>query len=62
MMRRWAALIKRVDVFAPLLQRRQPLFARTIGIGDVVSLSAKTVDLEHRLPLLLRKVTHRGVE
>ena len=49
--RRRMALIQRVDIVAPLLERGQPLVARAIGIGDVVDLPAETVDLEHRLAL-----------
>ena len=50
------ALIQRVDIVTPLLQRRQPLRPRAIGIGDVIDLPAKTVDLEHRLALLTRQM------
>ena len=56
------ALIQRVDIVAPLLQRGQPLGARAIGIRDVVDLPAKAVDLEHRLALLARQNAHRRVE
>ena len=49
--RRRMALIQRVDIVAPLLERGQPLGPRTVGIGDVVDLTAETVDLEHRLAL-----------
>src|SRR5258708_23320908 len=56
------ALIQRVDIVAPLLKRGQPLGPRTIGIGDVVDLPAKAVNLEHRLALLARQDAHRGIE
>ena len=56
------APIERVDIVAPLLQRGQPLVARAIGIGDVVDLPAKTVDLKHRLALRARQNAHRRVE
>src|SRR6202051_2926702 len=55
-------LIKPIDVVAPLLQRLEPLVARAVGIGDVVDLPAKAVDLEHRLALLARQNAHRRVE
>jgi hypothetical protein len=45
-----------------LLQRRQPLGPRPVGIGDVVDLPAEAVDLEHRLALAARQDAHRGVE
>ena len=60
--RRRMALIQRVDVLTPLLQRGQPLRPRAIGIGDIVDLPAKTVDLKHRLALLMRENAHRRVE
>jgi len=56
------ALVQRVDIVTPLLKRRQPLGPRAIGIGDVIDLPAKTVDLEHRLALLARQNAHRRVE
>src|ERR1700737_3540094 len=56
------ALIQRVDVIAPCLQRREPLVPRTIGIGDIIDLPAKAVDLEHRLALRARQDPHRRVE
>src|SRR6185437_530969 len=55
-------LIQRVDIVAPLLDRRQPLRPRPRGIGDVVDLPAKAVDLEHRLALFARQDAHCGVE
>ena len=55
-------LVQRVDIVTPLLKRRQPFGPRTIGIGDVVDLPAKVVDLEHRLALLARQNAHRRVE
>ena len=60
--RRRMALIQRVDIVAPLLQRRQPRVARAIGIRDIVDLPAEAVDLEHRLALLARQNAHRRVE
>jgi hypothetical protein len=56
------APIERLDIVAPLLQRGQPLRARTIGIGDVIDLPAKAVDLKHRLALRARQNAHRRVE
>ena len=56
------ALIQRVDVVAPLLERGQPLGPRAVGIGDVVDLPAETVDLEHRLALVARQDAHRRIE
>src|SRR6266436_3687994 len=56
------ALIQRVDIVTPLLQRGQPFRPRTIGIGDVIDLAAKTVDLKHRLALLARQNAHRRVK
>src|SRR5581483_3128132 len=60
--RRRLPAIERVDVVAPLLQRREPLAARPVGIGDVVDLATEAVDLEHRLALLGGQDAHRGVE
>ena len=60
--RRRMALIQRVDIVAPLLQRGQPLGPRAVGIGDVVDLPAEAVDLEHRLALRARQDAHRRVE
>ena len=60
--RRRMALIERIDIVAPLLKRRQPLRPRTVGIGDVVDLPAKAVDLKHRLALLARQNPHRRVK
>jgi len=45
-----------------LLQRRQPLGPRPVGIGDVVDLPAEAVDLEHCLALAARQDAHRGIE
>src|SRR6266436_9687542 len=56
------ALIQGVDIVTPLLQRGQPFGPRAIGIGDVIDLAAKTVDLEHRLALLARQDTHRRIK
>src|SRR5258705_11399529 len=56
------ALIQRVDIIAPLLERGQPFGPRAVGIGDVVDLPAKAVDLEHRLALVARQDAHRGIE
>ena len=60
--RRRMALIQRVDIVAPLLKRGQPLRPRPVGIGDVVDLPAKAVDLKHRLALLARQNAHRRVK
>ena len=60
--RRRMALVQRVDIVTPLLQRRQPLRPRPAGIGDVVYLPAKAVDLKHRLALRARQNAHRRVE
>src|SRR5437588_10150215 len=56
------ALIKRVDVVTPLLKRGQAFVPRAVGIGDIVDLSAKAVDLKHRLALRTRQDAHCGVE
>src|SRR3974390_2228866 len=60
--RRRMALVERIDVVAPLLQRLQPFGARPVGIGDVVDLPAEAVDLKHRLALRTRQDAHRRVE
>src|SRR6185437_10828939 len=60
--RRRMALIERVDVVAPLLDRRQPFRPRPGGISDIVNLPAEIVDLEHRVALLARQDPHRCVE
>ena len=60
--RRRMALIQRVDIVAPLLKRGQPFRPRPVGIGDVVDLPAKAVDLKHRLALLARQNPHRRVK
>src|SRR6202171_3505440 len=60
--RRRTVLVQRVDVVTPLLKRGQPFGPRAIGIGDVVDLPAKAVDLKHRLALLARQNAHRRVE
>jgi hypothetical protein len=45
-----------------LLKGRQPLRPWAVGIGDIVDLPAKAVDLKHRLALLERQNPHRRVE
>src|SRR5258708_32563770 len=55
-------LARGADVDTPWLTRRQPFGPRPIGIGDVVDLRAKAVDLKHRLALLARQNAHRRVE
>ena len=60
--RRRTALIQCVDIVTPLLKCCQPFRPRTVGIRDVVDLTAETVDLEHRLALLARQNPHRRVK
>src|SRR3954447_10165561 len=54
--------VERVEAPTPLLERRQPLGARDLRVGDVVDMPAKAVDLKHRLALGARQNPHRGVE
>src|SRR5690242_3501340 len=55
-------LIQRFDVVSPLLQSGQPPRPWAIGICDVIDLTAKAVDLKHRLALLGRQNPHRRVK
>jgi hypothetical protein len=55
-------LVQGVDVLTPLLKRRETFRPRAIGIGDIIDLPAKTVDLKHRLALRVRKNAHRRVK
>ena len=61
-MLRWFPGIKRIDIAPPLIQRLEAFRARTIGVGDVIDLTAETVDIEHRIALFARQDTHRRVE
>ena len=56
------ASIERIDIAPPLIERGKTFGARTVGIRDVVHLTAEAVDLEHGVALLARQNAHRRVE